>query len=170
MKTIQSGKVDKNEDQTIQDSCQPVRMRKQVANGQISNEQRKQLIDLISETNSIRYAAKKLRINESTAKSIYYKFRSTGETDKTDLKKQHRWAPRRKQISQGCKSNYVEIVPQLIQEQSSEHVGEEKSGLEEIKDENLLNLNSAGNNQILIRLNKTYNSGAAIQAMTNKPE
>ena len=55
----------------------------------------------------------------------------------------------------------------MQQEQSSEHMFEEMSGLEVIKDEEILNLNSAVNDQ-LRRLNKMYNSEATIKVMTNK--
>ena len=52
-----------------------VRLRKKNMNANISNELREKLIELISRTNSIRKSAKQLGINDSTAKSIYYKFR-----------------------------------------------------------------------------------------------
>ena len=56
-------------------SKKKVRQRKETMNANISNELREKLIELISRTNSIRKSAKQLGINDSTAKSIYYKFR-----------------------------------------------------------------------------------------------
>lgn len=56
-------------------SKKKVRQRKDTMNANISNELREKLIELISRTNSIRKSAKQLGINDSTAKSIYYKFR-----------------------------------------------------------------------------------------------
>ena len=43
-----------------------------------SNEDRMKLIDLVLRTNSVRKAAKILGMNESTAKSIYYSYKKSG--------------------------------------------------------------------------------------------
>lgn len=51
------------------------RARCKAPNDDVSNQRRQDLIDLIMKTNSIRCAAKQLGINNSTAKSIYYKFK-----------------------------------------------------------------------------------------------
>lgn len=44
----------------------------------VTNERRQQLIDMIIKTSSIREAARVLKINNSTAKSIFYKYKKTG--------------------------------------------------------------------------------------------
>jgi len=44
----------------------------------VTNERRQQLIDMIKKTSSIREAARMLKINNSTAKSIFYKYKKTG--------------------------------------------------------------------------------------------
>ena len=48
----------------------------------ISNEQRQQLLKLIMKTDSIRKAARILGIQESSAKSIYYRYKKTGCLDR----------------------------------------------------------------------------------------
>ena len=172
MKTIQSSTTANADGKTDLADFQPVRQRKRITNEQVSNENRKQLIDLITKTNSIRYAAKKLRINESTAKSIYYKFRSTGETDKTDLKTRQtkRKAPTQKN-SHGCESTFGEIVDQQMQEQSSEQVTDEKSAVDVHRDEDSQNLNSARNTKVHpVAHTETYNFGETHWLMTNKPK
>lgn len=62
----------------------PVATRKRTnkVNAIISDELRQRLLELISETNSIRRAAQQLGINSNTAKSIYYKFCKTGISKK----------------------------------------------------------------------------------------
>ena len=54
------------------------RQRNPFANDDVDNEKRHRLLELIMKTNSIRRAAHQLGINNSTAKSIYYKFKKTG--------------------------------------------------------------------------------------------
>lgn len=54
------------------------RRRKKLPNDDVSNERRQALLDLILKTNSIRQAANQLGINNSTAKSIFYKYKQTG--------------------------------------------------------------------------------------------
>jgi molybdenum-dependent DNA-binding transcriptional regulator ModE len=54
------------------------RNRNKNTNDDISNEKRKALLDMILSTKSIRNSAKALGINNSTAKSIYYKYKETG--------------------------------------------------------------------------------------------
>ena len=65
------------------------RKREKHTNSNISNLQREELINLILRTNSIRKSAQKMGINDSTAKSIYYKFKSTGKVSKTSKKRRH---------------------------------------------------------------------------------
>lgn len=48
----------------------------------MSNERRQLLLQLILKTNSIRRAANELGINNSTAKSIFYKYKKTGQINK----------------------------------------------------------------------------------------
>ena len=54
------------------------RRRRKSPNDDVCNERRQQLLDLIKKTNSIRRAANELGINNSTAKSIFYKYKQTG--------------------------------------------------------------------------------------------
>ena len=54
------------------------RQRRKSPNDDVSNERRQQLLELILKTNSIRRAANELGINNSTAKSIFYKYKQTG--------------------------------------------------------------------------------------------
>ena len=54
------------------------RKRKKAPNDDVSNERRQALLSLILKTNSIRQAANQLGINNSTAKSIFYKYKQTG--------------------------------------------------------------------------------------------
>lgn len=54
------------------------RSRRKSPNDDVSNERRQQLLELILKTNSIRRAANELKINNSTAKSIFYKYKQTG--------------------------------------------------------------------------------------------
>ena len=54
------------------------RSRRKNPNDDISNERRQELLELILKTNSIRRAANELGINNSTAKSIFYKYKQTG--------------------------------------------------------------------------------------------
>lgn len=58
------------------------RQRRKSPNDDISNERRQQLLELILKTNSIRRAANELGINNSTAKSIFYKYKQTGQIHK----------------------------------------------------------------------------------------
>ncbi len=51
---------------------------RQGGNDFVSNERRQQLVELIGKTSSIREAARKMGINNSTAKSIFYKYKKTG--------------------------------------------------------------------------------------------
>ena len=51
------------------------RKRNKFPNDDVSNERRQALLELILKTNSIRQAANQLNINNSTAKSIYYKYK-----------------------------------------------------------------------------------------------
>ena len=53
------------------------------SNAKISDTLRKELLDHISRTNSIRVSAKHFGINYSTAKSIFYIFKQTGRAEKT---------------------------------------------------------------------------------------
>lgn len=59
-----------------------IRKRTNKVNAVISDELRERLLELITETNSIRRAALQLGINSNTAKSIYYKFCKTGISKK----------------------------------------------------------------------------------------
>ena len=54
------------------------RSRRKNPNDDICNERRQELLELILKTNSIRRAANELGINNSTAKSIFYKYKQTG--------------------------------------------------------------------------------------------
>lgn len=54
------------------------RHRRSGLNDDIDNDRRRQLLELIMKTNSIRRASAELGINNSTAKSIFYKFKQTG--------------------------------------------------------------------------------------------
>ena len=54
------------------------RQRRKSPNDDVCNERRQQLLELILKTNSIRRAANELGINNSTAKSIFYKYKQTG--------------------------------------------------------------------------------------------
>ena len=65
------------------------RTRTKHTNSNITNQQREELINLILRTNSIRKSAQKMGINDSTAKSIYYKFKSTGKVEKTSKKRKN---------------------------------------------------------------------------------
>ena len=58
------------------------RSRRKSPNDDVSNERRQQLLELIIKTNSIRRAANQLGINNSTAKSIFYKYKQTGQIHK----------------------------------------------------------------------------------------
>ena len=58
------------------------RSRRKSPNDDVCNERRQQLLELILKTNSIRRAANELKINNSTAKSIFYKYKQTGQIDK----------------------------------------------------------------------------------------
>ena len=58
------------------------RQRRKSPNDDICNERRQQLLELILKTNSIRRAANELGINNSTAKSIFYKYKQTGQINK----------------------------------------------------------------------------------------
>lgn len=58
------------------------RSRRKSPNDDVSNERRQQLLELILKTNSIRRAANELKINNSTAKSIFYKYKQTGQIRK----------------------------------------------------------------------------------------
>ena len=51
-------------------------------NDDVDNERRCLLIKLILRNNSIRQAANELGINNSTAKSIFYKYKKTGMISK----------------------------------------------------------------------------------------
>jgi molybdenum-dependent DNA-binding transcriptional regulator ModE len=61
-------------------SSQKVKRRRKRDGGNdfVSNERRQQLVELIGKTASIREAARILQINNSTAKSIFYKYKKTG--------------------------------------------------------------------------------------------
>ena len=63
-------------------TIQKQRKRRQSPNDDISNERRQKLLDLILKSNSIRRAANELGINNSTAKSIFYKYKNTGQINK----------------------------------------------------------------------------------------
>lgn len=58
------------------------RQRRKSPNDDVCNERRQQLLELILKTNSIRRAANELGINNSTAKSIFYKYKQTGQIHK----------------------------------------------------------------------------------------
>ena len=58
------------------------RQRRKSPNDDICNDRRQQLLELILKTNSIRRAANELGINNSTAKSIFYKYKQTGQIHK----------------------------------------------------------------------------------------
>ena len=58
------------------------RSRRKSPNDDVCNERRQQLLELILKTNSIRRAANELKINNSTAKSIFYKYKQTGQIHK----------------------------------------------------------------------------------------
>lgn len=72
-------------------AIQKQRKRRKSPNDDISNERRQKLLDLILKSNSIRRAANELGINNSTAKSIFYKYKQTGQIFKN---------PRAKKASQ----------------------------------------------------------------------
>ena len=58
------------------------RRRQSGLNDDIDNNRRHELLQLILKLNSIRQASLQLGINNSTAKSIFYKFKQTGEINK----------------------------------------------------------------------------------------
>ena len=76
------------------------RQRRKSPNDDVCNERRQQLLELILKTNSIRRAANELGINNSTAKSIFYKYKQTGQIHKNprvrtkDGSDQGMWADR----------------------------------------------------------------------------
>ena len=84
------------------------RTRTKHTNSNISNQQREELINLILRTNSIRKSAQKMGINDSTAKSIYYKFKSTGMYSKTS-KKRRNWKASNPTSSHGGDSKLAEL-------------------------------------------------------------
>ena len=59
------------------------RLRRKNPNDDVCNERRIKLLELILKSNSIRRAANELGNNNSTAKSIYYKYKQTGKIEKT---------------------------------------------------------------------------------------
>lgn len=63
---------------TLSSSNTKKRRNRQGGNDFVSNERRQQLVELIGKTSSIREAARKMGINNSTAKSIFYKYKKTG--------------------------------------------------------------------------------------------
>ena len=77
-----SMKTPPSETESIPKRAFAIRKRTNKVNAVISDELRERLLELITETNSIRRAALQLGINSNTAKSIYYKFCKTGISKK----------------------------------------------------------------------------------------
>jgi DNA invertase Pin-like site-specific DNA recombinase len=81
-KNLASTKSKTTNSPTIARQAQKVimkRSRRKNPNDDICNERRQELLELILKTNSIRRAANELGINNSTAKSIFYKYKQTGQ-------------------------------------------------------------------------------------------
>jgi len=89
------------------------RNRRSGLNDDIDNDRRRQLLELIMKTNSIRRASTELGVNNSTAKSIFYKFKQTGQ-----INKQPRVNSRL--IAKGEASLISESQDDAIKEQSSD--------------------------------------------------